>query len=139
MSLLQTATFRNIMYFKFFMVIVVWGLTPLLIPAGWLPFLGLHLTSTQVLLLRSWGVIVLGDFFVYWYIFKRSTTKLVRYFMLFAVLDNGGFGLFLIFLTLLSRLPWGIWANIPFQLFFGYGFWRFYRANITGVSAGSIE
>lgn len=47
------------MYFKFFMVIGVWGLTPLLIPVSLLPYLGLHFTSTQILLLRVWGVVVL--------------------------------------------------------------------------------
>lgn len=74
------------------------------------------------------------DVFVYLYIFQHATTKLARYLQLFAVLDNGGIGLLLLTLTPFLHLPWGIWANIPFQLFFGYWFWRFYRANLAEVT-----
>lgn len=127
MNILDSKTFRNVMYFKFFMVVVVWGLTPLLIPVHFLPYLGLRFNPTQILLLRVWGVIVLLDFFLYFYIYKKPHTKLAKYLMLFAVLDNGGIGLLLLILTPIFKFPWGIWANIPFQLFFGYWFWRFYR------------
>gem|GEM_PF-6321918 len=126
-NILDTALFKNIMYCKFFMVIFVWGLTPLLIPQNLLPFFGLYLNQTQILFLRIWGVIVLLDFFLYLYIYKRPHTRLAKYLMLFAVIDNGGFGLALLIATPIFKLPWGIWANIPFQLFFGYWFLQFYR------------
>lgn len=115
------------MHFKFFMVIVVWGLFPLLIPASWIPFFGLYLTDSQISLLRIWGVIVLLDFFVYWYIYKKPHSKWTKYLLLFGVLDNGGLGLILLILTPIFSLPWGIWINIPFQLLFGYWFLRFYK------------
>ena len=126
-GLVHSPTFRRVMYFKFFMVIFIWGLIPLFIPKHFLPFFGLHFSDFQIRLLRVWGVIVLLDFFVYWYIFKNPYTKLSRYLLLFGVLDNAGIGIILLILTPLYALPWGVWANIPFQLFFGYWFWRFYR------------
>lgn len=126
-NILDSILFKRIMYFKFFMVICIWGLTPLLIPQNILPLLGLQLNQTEMLLLRIWGIIVLLDFFVYWYIFKKPHTKLAKYLILFAVLDNAGFGLILLVLTPIFKLPWGIWVNIPFQLFFGYCFWRFLK------------
>lgn len=115
------------MYFKFFMVIFVWGLIPLLIPQHLIPLLGLKLTIFQIFLMRIWGGIVLLDSIVYFYIFKKPHTKLTQYLLLFSILDNGGIGLLLLVLTLIYRFPWGIWINIPFQLFFGYWFWRFYK------------
>ena len=127
MNVLDSSLFKRIMYFKFFMVIFVWGLLPLLIPKDLIPFFGLHLTDFQVTLLRAWGVIVLLDFFLYLYIFKKPHAKLSKYLILFAVLDNAGIGLVLLVLTPLLNLPWGIWAHIPFQLFFGYWFWKFYK------------
>ena len=127
MNILDSSIFRRIMYFKFFMVIVVWGLVPLLIPKRMIPSLGLHLTELQISLLRVWGVIVLLDFFVYLYIYKNPHKKLTKYLLLFSILDNGGIGLILLLLTPIFNLPWGVWANIPFQLFFGYWFWQFYR------------
>lgn len=127
MNILDSKTFSNVMYFKFFMVIVVWGLTPLLLPVALLPFFGLHLNSTEVVLLRVWGIIVLLDTFLYYYIFKNPHKKLSKYLLLFAILDNGGFGILLLVLTPIFHFPWGIWANAPFQLFFGYWFLQFYR------------
>jgi hypothetical protein len=127
MDILDSQTFKRVMYFKFFMVIVVWGLIPLLIPENLLPPFGLYLTSFQIMLLRIWGVIVLLDFFLYVYIFKNRHKKLSKYLILFGVLDNGGVGLILLVLTFIYNYSWGIWANIPFQLFFGYWFLRFYR------------
>lgn len=126
MNILDSSTFKRIMYFKFFMVIFVWGLTPLLIPKSLIPSLGLNLTDFQIALVRIWGVIVLLDFFVYWYIYKKPHSKWTKYLLLFGLADNGGLGLLLLILTPILYLPWGIWINIPFQLFFGYWFWRFY-------------
>lgn len=126
MDILDTPLFHKIMYFKFFMVIVVWGLFPLLIPPKLIPFFGLHLTNFEILLLRIWGIVVLLDFFVYFYIYKKPHSKWTKYLLLFGILDNGGIGILLLILTFIFRLPWGIWVNIPFQLFFGYWFWRFY-------------
>lgn len=123
------------MYFKFFMVIVIWGLVPLLIPKSLIPYFGLQLSDFQLLLVRIWGIIVLLDFFVYWYIYKKPTKKLTKFLLLFGVLDNAGLGLLLLVLTPIFSLPWGIWINIPFQLFFGYWFWRFYR-DITIQESG---
>jgi hypothetical protein len=109
------------------MVIFIWGSIPLFIPANFLPFLGLHLDTSQILLLRVWGIIVLLDTFTYLYIYKRPHTRLAKYLLLFGVLDNGGIGIVMLILTLIFKLPWGIWISIPFQLFFGYWFWRFYK------------
>ncbi len=117
------------MYFKLFMVIAVWGLVPLLIPVSWLPFLGLQAIGKHIIFLRLWGLVVLSDFFTYWTIYKRPRTKLAGYLMLFAVLDNGGVGVILLAVALVRGLPWGVWANIPFQLFFGWWFLKFYRQN----------
>jgi hypothetical protein len=127
MNILDSSTFKKVMYLKFFMVICVWGLVPLLIPQSWIPFFGLNLTDFQVTLLRVWGVIVLLDFFVYLYIYKKPYAQWTKYLLLFGLLDNGGLGLVLLILTPIFSLPWGVWINIPFQLFFGYWFWRFYR------------
>lgn len=124
-----SAVFKAVMYFKFFMVIAVWGLVPLLIPARWLPHLGLSAVVPHIIFLRLWGIVVLGDFLVYWYIYKRPLTNIAGYLMLFAVADNGGIGLVLLLTTLLHGLPWGVWVSIPFQLFFGWWFLRFYREN----------
>lgn len=126
MNILDSPTFKKVMYFKFFMVICIWGLLPLLIPRSYIPFFGLHLTDFQIILLRIWGIIVLLDFFLYWYIYRNPHSKWSKYLLLFAVIDNGGMGIVLLILTLILALPWGIWINIPFQLFFGYWFWRFY-------------
>ncbi len=127
MNILDSSVFRNVMYFKFFMVIFIWGLVPLFIPKSLIPTLGLYLTEFQITLVRVWGVIVLLDFFVYWYIYKNPHSKRTKYLLLFGVIDNGGLGLIILILTLIFSLPWGVWINIPFQLFFGYWFWRFYR------------
>ena len=127
MNILDSTTFKKVMYFKFFMVIFIWGLIPLLIPVELIPKLGLILTASQITLFRVWGTIVLLNTFMYLYIFKNPHTKLSKYLILFAVLDNGGLGLLLLILTPIFQLPWGIWFNIPFQLFFGYWFWRFYK------------
>lgn len=127
MNILDSQSFKRVMFFKFFMVIFVWGLLPLLIPTNLIPLLGLQLTTSQIQLMRIWGVIVLLDFFLYYYIFKNPHTRLSKYFILFAVLDNGGLGLLLLILTPFLHFPWGIWINIPFQLFFGYWFLKFYK------------
>lgn len=127
MNILDSQSFKRVMYFKFFMVIFVWGLLPLLIPTNLIPLLGLQLTSSQIQLMRIWGVVVLLDFFLYYYIFKNPHTRLSKYFILFAVFDNGGLGLLLLILTPFLHFPWGIWINIPFQLFFGYWFLKFYK------------
>src|SRR5579871_6372059 len=127
MNILDSKTFARVMYFKFFMVIVIWGLTPLLIPVALLPFLGFHFTTTGVLLLRVWGIIVLLDTFLYYYIFKNPHKKLSKYLLLFSIADNGGIGMLLLVLTPIFHFPWGVWANIPFQLFFGYYFLQFYK------------
>jgi hypothetical protein len=129
----DSAAFKAVMYFKFFMVIAVWGLIPLLIPVGWLSFLGLQAISPHILFLRLWGIIVLGDFFLYLYIYRHPRTRLAGYCMLIAVADNAGVGIIVLAVTLLHGLPWGIWANIPFQLFFGWWFLRFFRANRAGL------
>ncbi len=126
MNIRDTKIFKRVMVFKFFMVIVVWGLLPLLIPITLLPFFGLYLDAQQILLLRIWGALVLLDTFIYIYIYRYPHRKLTNYLLLFGVLDNGGLGLVLLVLTVIYGLPWGMWANIPFQLFFGYWFWRFY-------------
>jgi Na+-driven multidrug efflux pump len=109
------------------MVIFIWGLIPLLIPKDLIPFLGLNLTDLQVTLLRLWGVVVLLDTFVYFYIFRNPNKNLTKYLLIFSVLDNAGIGFILLILTPIFKLPWGLWINIPFQLFFGYWFYRFYR------------
>ncbi|MBP6993887.1 hypothetical protein KBB12_01440 [Candidatus Woesebacteria bacterium] len=109
------------------MVVVIWGFVPLLIPAELISILGLHLSKTQITLMRVWGIIVLLDTFVYIYIFKRPHSKLSKYLLIFSVLDNGGIGLLLLLLTPIFKFPWGIWINVPFQLFFGYWFWKFYK------------
>lgn len=127
MNILDSLSFKRVMYFKFFMVIFIWGLLPLLIPTNLIPLLGLQLNASQIQLMRIWGVVVLLDFFLYYYIFKNPHTRLSKYFILFAVLDNGGLGLLLLILTPFLHFPWGIWINIPFQLFFGYWFLKFYK------------
>ena len=127
MNILDSSAFKKIMYFKFFMVIFIWGLIPLLIPANLIPLLGLNLTNSQVTLLRIWGIIVLLDTFVYLYIYKNPHNKLSKYLILFAIIDNGGLGVAELILWPFFKFPWGIWINIPFQLFFGYWFWQFYR------------
>lgn len=127
MDVLDSTIFKRVMHFKFFMVIFVWGLIPLLIPKQLIPLFGLDLSDFQIILLRMWGVIVLLDFFVYWFIFKRPHSKWSRYLLLFGVLDNAGIGILLLILTPIFHLPWGVWINIPFQLFFGYWFWKFYK------------
>jgi len=109
------------------MVIFVWGIIPLLIPVKYLPVLGFHFNSFQVVLIRIWGIIVLLDTFLYLYIYKKPHSQLSKYLMMFAVLDNGGLGLVLLIATPIFKLPWGIWINIPFQLFFGYWFLRFLK------------
>ncbi len=128
MNIRSSNTFRKVMYFKFFMVICIWGLVPILIPKDWIPFLGLSLYDWQVIWLRIWGIIVLLDTFVYVYIFKNPNNKLTKYLLVFSILDNAGIGIILIILTFIFKLPWGIWINIPFQLFFGYWFYRFLKA-----------
>ncbi len=128
MNIRNSITFKRVMWFKFFMVICVWGLIPLLIPPQFLPFLGLYLTQTQIILLRVWGIIVLLDTFVYLYIYKHPHTMLTKYLLLFSIADNGGIGIMLFILTPIFHLSWGLWVNIPFQLFFGWWFWKFYRA-----------
>lgn len=127
MNILDSLSFKRVMYFKFFMVIFIWGLLPLLIPTNLIPLLGLQLNASQIQLMRIWGVVVLLDFFLYYYIFKNPHARLSKYFIMFAVLDNGGLGLLLLILTPFLHFPWGIWINIPFQLFFGYWFSRFYK------------
>ena len=131
MNILDSSTFKRVMYFKFFMVICVWGLIPLLIPKSFITSLGLNLTDFQITLVRVWGLIVLLDFFVYWYTYKKPHSKWTKYLLLFGLADNGGLGLLLLILTPILSLPWGIWINIPFQLFFGYWFWRFYKVGIV--------
>lgn len=127
MSILDSKIFKQVFYFKFFMVLVVWGLLPLLIPKEFLPLLGLNLSDFQITMVRFWGVIVLLDFFVYLYIYKKPHSVFSKYLLLFGVVDNAGLGLLLLILTIVYFLPWGIWINIPFQLFFGYWFYRFYK------------
>lgn len=127
MSILDSKIFKQVFYFKFFMVLVVWGLLPLLIPKEFLPLLGLNLSDFQIKMVRFWGVIVLLDFFVYLYIYKKPHSVFSKYLLLFGVVDNAGLGLLLLILTIVYFLPWGIWINIPFQLFFGYWFYRFYK------------
>lgn len=126
-DILDSPVFRKVMYFKFFMVICIWGLVPLLIPKDIIPFLGLNLSDFQIELLRIWGAIVLLDTFVYLYIFKKPHKQLTKYLLLFSILDNAGIGICLLILTLIFKLPWGVWINIPFQLFFGFWFLRFYK------------
>lgn len=139
MQLFDSSLFKCIMYCKFFMVIIVWGLTPLLIPAAALPFFGLQALEAHIAWLRAWGLIVLADFFLYLYVFLRPRTRLAGYGMLFAVLDNGGLGMVLLVMTFVRGWPWGVWANIPFQLFFGYWFLRFYHANRAGLAAVALH
>lgn len=127
MNILDSPIFKKIMFFKFFMVIFFWGLIPLLIPKSLIPLLGFNLAEHQIIYLRVWGVIVLLDFFLYLYIYKKPHSKWGKYLLLFGILDNGGLGIVLLILTLIFSLPWGIWINIPFQLFFGYWFWKFYK------------
>ena len=127
MNILDSQLFKRVMYFKFFMVICIWGLIPLLIPEHLIPSLGLHLSDAQITIMRFWAVVVLLDTFVYLYIYKKPHSKISKYLLIFSILDNGGFGLLFLILTPILKLPWGIWINIPFQLFFGYWFWRFYK------------
>ncbi|MFA9289206.1 MAG: hypothetical protein ACEQSA_05000 [Weeksellaceae bacterium] len=129
MNILDTKLFKHIMSFKFFMVIVIWGLIPLLLPKQYIPLLGFDFSDFQIMLMRIWGIIVLLDTFIYIYIYRYPHRKLSKYLMLFAVLDNGGLGIVLLALTPIFQFPWGVWINIPFQLFFGYWFWRFYQAS----------
>ncbi len=133
MNILDTQTFKNIMHFKFFMVIAIWGLIPLFIPETLLPYLQLDLTPLQITLMRVWGVIVLLDFFLYLYIYKWPHTELSRYLLLFGVLDNAGIGVVLIIFSFIFKFPWSIWINIPFQLFFGYWFWKFYKEGYKDI------
>ena len=128
-------TIKMIFLFKFFMVIFVWGLLPLLLPAPYFSFFDLHPTAQQLLFIRIWGVIVLLDTFLYLQIYRHPTSKLSKYLLLFAIADNAGFGLILLILTPIFHLPWGLWINIPFQLFFGYWFWRFYKEWQSTISA----
>ena len=129
MNIRNTSSFDKVLYFKFFMVIVVWGLLPLFIPQDLLPFLGLReVTHTRVLLIRVWGVIVLLDSFVYVYIFKHRNRWLTKYLLLFSIIDNAGIAILILIATPIFSLPWGAWIHTPFQLFFGYWFWRFYTA-----------
>ena len=127
MRLRDSAAFDRVMYFKFFMVIFVWGLIPLLIPQNLIPLLGFNFNATQIMLLRLWGVIVLLDTFLYVFIFRHRNHWLTKYLLLFSVADNGGIGVLLLLLTFILHWPWGVWINIPFQLFFGYWFYRFYK------------
>lgn len=127
MNLRDTATFRYVMWCKFFMVICVWGMVPLLIPTQHLPFLGLQLSAMQIVYMRIWGIVVLLDSVVYFYMYKHPHEALTKYLLLFGIADNGGMGTILLFFTPVFHLPWGIWINIPFQLFFGYWFLRFYH------------
>jgi hypothetical protein len=116
------------MWFKFFMVVCVWGLVPLLIPPQFIPFLGLRLTQTQIMFMRMWGVVVLLDTFLYVYIYRNPHTPLTKKLLIFSIADNAGMGTLLLILTPIYHFPWGIWINIPFQLFFGYWFWKFYSS-----------
>ena len=109
------------------MVLIVWGLVPLLIPITVLPIFGLYPVAYQIFLLRAFGAIVLLNSFVYFYIYKYPHKKLTKYLLLFSIADNAGVGIALLIATPIYGFPWGIWVNIPFQLFFGYWFWRFYR------------
>jgi hypothetical protein len=135
----DSPAFKAIMYAKFFMVVVIWGLLPLLVPVRLLPFFGLQAVAPHIVLLRVWGAIVLCDFFAYWYIYKRPLSRLAGYLMLFAVFDNGGLGAALLAVTVLWGMPWGVWANIPFQLFFGWCFLIFYRAHRASRLSTAVE
>ena len=126
MNILDSPTFKKVMYFKFFMVIFIWGLVPLLIPSNLIPLLGLSLSSSQIILFRIWGVIVLLDSLIYLHIYIKPHSMLSKYLILFAIIDNGGLGVILLLLWPFLKFPWSIWINIPFQLFFGYWFWQFY-------------
>ncbi len=137
-NILDSPKFKKVMHFKFFMVIVVWGLIPLIIPKSIVPHLGLHLSDFQMTMLRIWGLIVLLDFFVYWYIYRKPHSKWTRYLLLFGVIDNAGLGIILLILTPIYDLPWGVWINIPFQLYFGYWFWRFYKEGFGGTDNSSL-
>jgi hypothetical protein len=128
MNVRDSMMFKRVMWFKFFMVIFVWGLIPLLIPENLLPFFGLHFNQMQIILLRIWGAIVLLDTFIYIYIYNHPHTKVTKWLLLFSVADNGGIGTLLLILTFIYHFPWGIWVHVPFQLFFGYWFWKFYKA-----------
>lgn len=128
MNIRDSQTFRTVMRFKFFMVIFVWGLIPLLIPAGYVSVLGLTLTRTQLPILRIWGSIVLLDTFVYIYMYRHPHVRLTKYLLLFGILDNAGIGLLHIILMPFMHIPWSLVASTPFQLFFGYWFFRFYKA-----------
>jgi hypothetical protein len=71
---------------------------------------------------------VLLDTFLYLFIYRNRNHWVSKYLLLFSIADNGGIGLILLALTFIFKLPWGVWINIPFQLFFGYWFYIFYRA-----------
>lgn len=126
MNILDKPLFNKIMYFKFFMVIVVWGLIPLFIPVETLPKVGLFFNSWQIILMRIWGIIVLIDSLVYFYIYNNRHRKLSRYLLLFGIIDNGGVGILNLILSITLKLPFVIYINVPFQLFFGYWFLKFY-------------
>jgi hypothetical protein len=127
MNILDQPLFRRIMYFKFFMVIFIWGLIPLLIPIEVFPKLGLFFGPNEIMLTRIWGLIVLMDSLVYLYIYKNRHTKLSKYLFLFGVIDNGGVGVLNLILSFVFKFPIIIYIQAPFQLFFGYWFLKFYN------------
>jgi len=137
MNIRNSSTFNYVMYFKFFMVVFIWGLIPLLIPEELISIFGFQLNGWQLTLFRTWGVIVLLDTFLYVYIFRHRHNWLTKNLLIFSIIDNAGIGLGLLILTLLFSLPWGVWINIPFQLFFGYWFWKFYKAGEFRLKAES--
>lgn len=130
MNILDTKTFKKVMTFKLFMVIFVWGLTPLLLPKDLFPVFGLYPNNFQLMLFRIWGIVVLLDSLFYIYVFKKPHTKFAKYFFLFGIFDNAGVGLIVLVLTPILNLPWGIWINVPFQMLFGYWFWKFWQSHI---------
>ena len=120
--ILDSKTFKRVMWFKLFMVLFPWALIPLFIPVAWLPSLGIHFTLFQVMLLRLWGIVVLTVFFLYLHIYLRPHSKLSRFFMLFGMCDNGGLGILFAVGTIIYKLPLIIAINSPILLFFGYWF-----------------
>lgn len=150
MNILESQTFKRVLFFKFLMLILApsWLSLLLLIPVV-SAAVGLNVTDSQLAFL--WGIIYIVNFLVHAYIFKFSHRQLSKNLLLFSALDNVGIGLvglFFIFTgstnhleTLFSYLackgcvtptfilywPWEIWITAAISLFFGYWFWRFYK------------
>ena len=126
-TILDTPLFRRILYFKLCMVVFVWGLPLLLLPASAFAFLGIDLAVYNISLIRLWGLVVILNTFYYTYILRHPRAPLSKFLIIIAVCDNGGLGIFLLLKLLFTGLPWGVAISIPFQLFFGYWFYRFMK------------